>query len=121
MVGMLFFGLRAVTAPDFVQLYGNPSPSAASSIIETLEMNRTWRSTLRAGEPQLGRRGLYPSMGGRNHLDADVEALSAVLGYADGTMDMIAIADAHGRSALGLAPAAAKLHAAGLIAEAVQN
>ena len=39
MVGMLFFGLRAVTAPDFVQLYGNLSPSAASSIIETLEQN----------------------------------------------------------------------------------
>ena len=86
-------------------------------IIETLEMNRTWRSTLRAGEPQLGRRGLYPSMGGRNHLDADVEALSAVLGYADGSMDMIAIANTHRRSALGLAPAAAKLYAAGLIVE----
>ena len=56
-------------------------------------------------------------MGGRNHLDADVEALSAVLGYADGSMDMIAIANTHRRSALGLAPAAAKLYAAGLIVE----
>ena len=39
MAAMLFFGLRAITAPDFVQLYGNLSPSAASSIIETLEQN----------------------------------------------------------------------------------
>jgi aminopeptidase-like protein len=86
-------------------------------VLRTLEMNRTWKSTLRAGEPQLGRRGLYPSMGGRNHLDADVEALSAVLGYADGQMDMIAIADAHGRSAVSLAPAVEKLYATGLIRE----
>ena len=34
---VLFFGLRAVTQPEFVQLYGGLGPSAASNVIDTLE------------------------------------------------------------------------------------
>ncbi|WP_232825538.1 flagellar basal-body MS-ring/collar protein FliF [Albibacillus kandeliae] len=35
----LFFGMRLVMAPDFVQLYGGLSPSAASSVVDTLEQS----------------------------------------------------------------------------------
>ena len=83
-------------------------------IARVLEQNCTYHSLQPYGEPQLGRRGLYPTLGGR---DAD-EALSALmwlLNYADGEHDLLTVASLSGLSLDALAGAAAKVSAAGLV------
>jgi aminopeptidase-like protein len=62
------------------------------SCIELIERDRVYRATC-LGEPQLGRRGLYPSLGTRE-THRVVAALLDLLAYADGTRDLIAISDA---------------------------
>ena len=61
------------------------------SCLEVLEANRVWdRTTL--CDPQLGRRGLYPTLTTR---DSGLQArkLLNILSYADGTRDLIALAE----------------------------
>ena len=48
-------------------------------------------------EPNLGRRGLYPTLGGQSHLAADPALLLDVLAYCDGDHDVAAIAERLGR------------------------
>ena len=59
--------------------------------LELLERNRVYRATC-LGEPQLGRRGLYPSLGTKDSHRA-VSDMMDLLAYADGTRDLIAISD----------------------------
>jgi aminopeptidase-like protein len=59
--------------------------------LEALEGNRTYRSTS-LGEPQLGGRGLYPTLGTRSSYAA-VRTTMDLLAYADGTHDLIEIGD----------------------------
>ena len=63
-----------------------------------IEHNRVWRNVVPC-EPQMGKRGLYPSIGTRTH-EAGVGGTSYparkimdVLAYADGTNDLIALAE----------------------------
>jgi aminopeptidase-like protein len=65
---------------------------ALRSCVELIERNRVYRATC-LGEPQLGRRGLYPSLGTKQTHDA-VACLLDLLAYADGTRDLIALSDA---------------------------
>ena len=44
------------------------------------------------GEPQLGKRGLYPTMGGKSASDA-VMAMLWTLAYSDGTTTLLEVAD----------------------------
>jgi aminopeptidase-like protein len=83
--------------------------------IETLEANRVWRTTT-LGEPQLGKRGLYPTMSTRDS-GASVRTMMNVLAYADGTRDLIALAETIGADALDCAAILDKLKAAGLVGE----
>ncbi len=84
--------------------------------LEILEGNRTYRAT-NLGEPQLGSRGLYPTLGTTSTQDA-VRATVDLLAYADGTHDLVGIADIIGVPALDLRPVAEQLVAHGLLAEA---
>ena len=59
--------------------------------LELIERNRVYRATC-LGEPQLGRRGLYPSLGTRESHRAVGDMLD-LLAYADGTRDLIDISD----------------------------
>lgn len=59
--------------------------------IVALEYNATYRSTT-LGEPQLGRRGLYPTLGTRAGSTA-VRAMMNILSYADGQYDLLRISD----------------------------
>lgn len=61
------------------------------AMIEVLEANRTYRAVWPC-EPQLGKRGLYPTLGTREGGNA-VRLLVDVLAYSDGTEDLIAIAE----------------------------
>lgn len=85
--------------------------------LTTLELNGVYRTTTLC-EPNLGSRGLYPTLGDRTHLDADVNEIVALLAYADGVHDIIDIADKHGNSATLYGPALKKLLDADLLVPA---
>jgi aminopeptidase-like protein len=69
--------------------------------IRTLEANFVYRATV-AGEPQLGKRGLYPTLSMRGSA-AEVRRMMNLLAYADGTHDLLEIAEIIGDDALGCA------------------
>ena len=60
-------------------------------VINTLENNYRYRM-LCMGEPQLGKRGLYPTISQKGSYDA-VTALCDFIAYADGRNDLIGISD----------------------------
>jgi len=67
-----------------------------------LENNRTWRVTVPC-EPQLGKRGLYPQLGTKDSGLA-VRKMMNLIAYADGTRDLLGIAETVGADMLELAP-----------------
>ena len=83
------------------------------AIVTVLEKNLRFRTTT-LGEPQLGRRGLYTSIGS-GEIDAASSRYRDVLAYADGSLDLIGLADALGAYAVDLLPAIATLREHGLI------
>ncbi len=111
--------------------------------IEKLEQDRVYRSLNPIGEPMLGKRGLYPKVGGsikqkaadskaahgerRYAVDADsilygseLDAIRWVLFYADGQTALIEVAEKTGLPMRQLAEVAEKLARQGLL-EAVQT
>ena len=59
--------------------------------IDALQINKKYKITC-LGEPQLGKRGLYPTVSQKGQHDA-VKAMMDFIAYADGTNDLIAISD----------------------------
>ena len=86
---------------------------ALKRCVECLERNETYVTTT-LGEPQLGRRGLYPTTGGMA-ATREVRNTLNLLAYSDGGRDLIAIADVLGCPLQEIAPTADKLVAAGLL------
>jgi aminopeptidase-like protein len=84
-------------------------------VVDLLEANRRYRNLSPKGEPQLGRRGLYPSVGGSAAKEREL-ALLWVLNQSDGEHDLLAIAERSRLPFARLAAAAADLSAAGLLA-----
>lgn len=82
-------------------------------LVLALEANLFWRNTVAFGEPQLGKRGLYPGTSTKAPLA--VAPTMWVLNLADGEHDLLAIADRSGLPLADLAEAAEKLSAAGLL------
>jgi len=82
--------------------------------IEALENNYSYISTV-IGEPQLGRRGLFRTITGKAEMSKADLHLNNLIGYADGTLDLIGIADAIGASVSDLIPLAKTLVEAGLL------
>ncbi len=65
-----------------------------------LEANETLDGTVPFGEPQLGRRGLYPTTGGGWLGEGklrDLEAMMFLLNFCDGSRDLLAVAERSGR------------------------
>ncbi len=85
----------------------------AKDCIDAVEHNRTYRVTCH-GEPQLGKRGLYPNVSKKHSADS-VKAMMDLLAYADGRNDLIDLANLVQRLAWDLWPIAEKLHAEGLL------
>ncbi len=81
--------------------------------LTTLEVNRIYQVTT-LGEPQLGKRGLYPTLSTRESKQ-QVQTMMDLLAYADGTNDLIAIGDRIGAPAWELHPLAEKLGKAGVL------
>ena len=90
---------------------------AVLEIVEVLESDRRYVNLAPKGEPQLGRRGLYPKMGGPA-AEREQLALLWVLNQSDGGRSLLDIAERSGLPFSDLRAAAQRLHAAGLLAEA---
>jgi len=86
---------------------------AVTRAVEAVEENRRWRATVLC-EPQLGRRGLYPTLSTKGSGDT-IRPMMNFLAYADGKYDLIAIADKIGVPVWELAPIAAMLERQGLV------
>jgi aminopeptidase-like protein len=102
--------LRFVTAAGLAG-----SLTALVRCLVCLEANRTYRSTV-LGEPQLGKRGLYPTVSMKNNPHLPVHMIN-LLAYADGSHDLLAIAELTGVPAWDLAGVAEKLEAHALLAQ----
>ncbi len=75
------------------------------AMVQVLELNRKYRNTVAYGEPQLGKRGLYPSAVNPDDSREAVHDLLHLLAFADGETDLLEIADRRGCSALRFADA----------------
>ena len=86
---------------------------AVRSCLEVLEANGTPRMNVLC-EPQLGKRGLYPTISSKGSADS-VRTMMNLIAYADGEHDLLQIADRIGVPALELIEPVEKLQAAGLL------
>lgn len=87
---------------------------ALASMIAVLDENRRLRNLSPKGEPRLGKRGLYGSIGGTAPGEFE-HALLWVLSFSDGEHDLLSIAERSGLNFDLLARAAATLENAGLV------
>ena len=87
------------------------------AVLDVLEGNRRYMSENPKGEPQLGKRGLYRSMGGFAQGGVDELALLWVLNLSDGEHSLLDIAARSGRAFDSVRGAAEALAAHGLLKE----
>ena len=83
--------------------------------IYVIENNRMFRVTC-YGEPQLGKRGLYPNLSTKKS-GASVETMMDFIAYADGTNDLIEISNIIQKPIREIVPIGKKLLEAGLLEE----
>lgn len=86
---------------------------AYTKTISLIEKNYTFRTTTPC-EPQLGKRGLYPTLSTRG-AGYSVRSMTNVLAYADGTRDLVDLAEKIGITADEAIEISEKLVAAGLL------
>jgi aminopeptidase-like protein len=84
--------------------------------LELLERNRRFKVTCLC-EPQLGKRGLYPTVS-KGRADEALRRMMNTIAYADGTNDLIAIAEKVGATPAALYDIVDRLVGAGLLVEA---
>ena len=92
---------------------------ALQRCVIALEANR-WLRTDVLGEPQMGKRGLYPTLGTRSAAEIITSRMN-LLAYADGSRDLLGIAEVVGKPIWDLAPLSAELVAHGLLTEIEMN
>ncbi|ANH36544.1 hypothetical protein I601_0090 [Nocardioides dokdonensis FR1436] len=102
--------LGFVTDDELVASY-----DAVLEVLEALQHDRTYRNLSPYGEPQLGRRGLYPTTGGKS-ATAAVMAMLWLLASADGATSLVEVAEVSGVPVRDLHRAAEDLLGAGLLA-----
>jgi len=113
--------------PEYHTSGDNPDLVLPSSLADTLQTcweitrvldrNRRYRNLSPYGEPQLGRRGLYDSLGGRSDTKQAQLAMLWVLNLSDGEHSLLDIAERSGLPFEAVADAAGALHTAALIKE----
>ena len=110
------------TSADDLDLVGpaqlQESLELAWGVVQVLEANRRYVNLSPKGEPQLGRRGLYGSIGGRSDAEERQMAMLWVLNQSDGTHSLLEVAERSGLPFTLLAEVAATLEEAGLLSEA---
>ena len=85
-------------------------------ILDVVENDRRYLNLAPKGEPQLGKRGLYPKMGGPS-AEEDQLAMLWVLNQSDGVNSLLDIAERSGIPFAVINAAATRLREAGLLAE----
>lgn len=70
------------------------------SFVRALELNDQYVNKIPFGEPQLGKRGLYPTSAGWINSTESLYNLLHFLSYADGSIDIIEIAEKRNQSVL---------------------
>ncbi|MEU4515639.1 DUF4910 domain-containing protein [Nonomuraea wenchangensis] len=104
--------------PDFVTPQAmEDTLDALTRVVEVLEHERTYVNLSPYGEPQLGRRGLYGSLGGRSDTKQAQMAMLWVLNLSDGEHGLLDIADRSGLPFAAVKVAAQSLLDAGLLKE----
>jgi aminopeptidase-like protein len=113
--------------PEYHTSGDNPDLVSAEAMVDTLSTLREVVAVLDGdrryvnlspyGEPQLGRRGLYESLGGRSDTKQAQMALLWVLNFSDGGHSLLDIAQRSGLSFQTIRVAADTLVAAGLLKE----
>jgi aminopeptidase-like protein len=89
---------------------------AVLEILDVLDTDRRYMNLAPKGEPQLGKKGLYPKVGGPA-AEQDQLAMLWVLNQSDGQHSLLDIADRSGIPFASLRRSALKLLEAGLVAE----
>ena len=87
---------------------------AVREIVQIIERNQRYRNLSPHGEPQLGKRGLYPTIGGTAASDA-VMAMLWTLAYSDGEHSTLDIAEVSSLAFSAVDDAAGKLTGAQLL------
>lgn len=93
------------------------SLDAYGAIVSALEANRVWENTVKFGEPQLGKRGLYSSIGGLITTEDRTRAMMWILNLSDGCHDIFTVAEQSKLPISLLSSVAEELVAAGLVVE----
>lgn len=91
--------------------------SIISSVLQTLEKNKTYLNQNPKGEPRLGKRGLYRAIGGQSEEQLNELALLWVLNLSDGQNSLLAISKRSGMSFSVISTAADALIKHGLLKE----
>ena len=102
--------LDLVTAEGLLGGYG-----LVKECIKVIESNRVFRVTC-YGEPQLGKRGLYPNLSTKNFSSVAKTTIDFIA-YADGTNDLLQISNYIKKPVRDILPIAERLLEAGLIEE----
>lgn len=97
---------------DFAAIRG--TVDIYEAMCRTLDRSETFENLLPYGEPQLGRRGLYPTLGAVDQAGR-VQAMMWVLNLSDGDHDLLSIAERSGLSIDQLWPAAIAAEKAGIL------
>jgi aminopeptidase-like protein len=92
--------------------------AALLQVVDVLQDDAAYVNLSPYGEPQLGKRGLYPKTGGKSASDA-VMAMLWTLGYSDGSTTLLDIAERAGLGFAQVRDAAGALAGAGLLERAV--
>ena len=82
---------------------------------QILEKNGCFENTVKFGEPCLGKRGLYPSIGGHQSVENETAALLWLLNESDGSSDLMTIAEKSGHSVSELSKQAGRCLPKGLL------
>jgi aminopeptidase-like protein len=106
--------LDFVDAPSLADTF-----SRCLAIFHVLENNKVYLNQSPKCEPQLGKRGLYGSIGGRDVRTSEL-AMLWVLNFSDGNHSLLDIAERSGMEFRALTEAADALSAHGLLAELPQ-
>ncbi len=87
---------------------------ALKTCLQVLECNVLYTTTVLC-EPQLGKRGLYPTMSKKNSVNQEISRMMGLLTYGDGQHDLLSVAEKLNCFVLDLLPLFSRLQEAGLI------
>jgi len=85
------------------------------NVIELIEKNEKYINKMPYCEPQLGKRGLYPTLGSQKGTQDFVKAMMWILNLSDGTNDLITISEKSKISVKDLMPVVDKLIQNGIL------